>query len=86
MVGVELGYYFSISPSIVRSPQKQKLVRHLPLDRLLLESDSPVLGPDLAARNEPKNVRLACEAIAQIKGLPVEEVARVTTDNARRLV
>lgn len=85
MVGVELGYYFSIPPSIVRSPQKRKLVRHLPLDRLLLESDSPVLGPDPAARNEPKNVRLACEAIAQIKGLPVEGVARVTTDNARRL-
>ncbi len=85
MAGVELGYYFSIPPSIVRSPQKQKLVRYLPLDRLLLESDAPVLGPDPTARNEPKNIRLACEAIAQIKGLLVEEVARLTTDNARRL-
>lgn len=83
--GVEFGYYFSIPPSIVRSPQKQKLVRHLPLDRLLLESDAPVLGPDPLARNEPKNIRLACEAIAQIKGLPVADVARVTTENARRL-
>lgn len=85
IAGVELGYYFSIPPSIIRSPQKQKLVRHLPLDRLLLESDAPVLGPDSGARNEPKNIRLSCEAIAQIKGLPAEEVARVTTDNARRL-
>jgi TatD DNase family protein len=85
MVGVELGYYFSIPPSIVRSPQKQKLVRHLPLERLLLESDAPVLGPDPAARNEPKNVRLACDAIAQIKALSAKEVARITTENARRL-
>ena len=85
MAGVELDYYFSIPPSIVRSPQKQKLVRHLPLDRLLLESDAPVLGPEPTARNEPKNVRLACEAIAQIKALPVTDVARVTTENARCL-
>ena len=85
MTGVELGYYFSIPPSIVRSTQKQKLVGHLPLDRLLLESDAPVLGPDPSARNEPKNIRLACDAIARIKALPVEEVAHITTDNARHL-
>ena len=85
MIGVELGYYFSIPPSIVRSVQKQKLVRHLPLDRLLLESDAPVLGPEPTTRNEPKNVLLACETIAQIKALQVAEVARVTTENARRL-
>jgi TatD DNase family protein len=83
--GVEAGYFFSIPPSIVRSPQKQKLVRHLPLDRLLLESDSPVLGPVKGERNEPCNVRLACEQIATIKGLAVEAVAHATTDNARRL-
>lgn len=85
MAGVELGYYFSIPPSIVRSQQKQKLVRHLPLDRLFLESDAPVLGPDPMARNEPKHIWIACEAIAQIKALPVEDIARITTENARRL-
>lgn len=83
--GIEAGYYFSIPPSVVRSPQKQKLLRHLPLDRLVLESDSPVLGPDPTARNEPKNVVLACEAIASTKGVSIEEAARVTTENARRL-
>lgn len=82
---LEAGYYFSIPPSIVRSPQKQKLVRHLPLERLLLESDAPVLGPDKDQRNEPCNVWVACSAIAAIKGVPAEDVARITTDNARRL-
>lgn len=84
-LGLEAGYYFSIPPSIVRSPQKQKLVQHVPLDRLLLESDSPVLGPDKEQRNEPQNVWLSCLHIAAIKGVPVEEVAAITTANAQRL-
>ena len=82
---IEAGYYFSIPPSIVRSPQKQKLVRHLPLEHLLLESDAPVLGPEKDVRNEPCNVWLSCQQIAALKGVPVAEVARVTTANARRL-
>lgn len=83
--GLAAGYYFSIPPSVVRSEQKQKLVRALPLERLLVETDSPVLGPDRTERNEPKNVALACRAIADLKRLPVGEVARVTTANTRAL-
>ncbi len=83
--GVRAGYFFSIPPSVVRSAQKQKLVRQVPLECLLLETDSPVLGPDPAVRNEPQNVRIACQAVADLKGLSPEEVARVTTQNARRL-
>ena len=66
---VRAGYFFSIPPSVVRSAQKQKLVRHLPLECLLLETDSPVLGPDPAVRNEPMNVTVACDAVAGLKGL-----------------
>jgi len=83
--GIEAGYYFSIPPSVLRSPQKQKLVRRIPLERLLLESDAPVLGPDPRRRNEPANIRLVCDYIAQIKGIPPEEVARITTENAHIL-
>lgn len=85
MEGVGAGYFFSIPPSVVRSSQKQKLVRSLPLECLLLESDSPVLGPDPAVRNEPMNVTVSCRAIAELKGVSPEEVARITTENARRL-
>lgn len=83
--GVEAGYFFSIPPSVVRSTQKQKLVRSLPLECLLLETDSPVLGPDPGVRNEPMNVTIACQTVADLKGVPLEEVARITTANARRL-
>jgi len=83
--GVEAGYCFSIPPSVVRSPQKQKLVRRLPLASLLLETDSPALGPTPAERNEPANVVIACRTVADLKGVPPDTVARVTTENAARL-
>jgi len=83
--GVEAGYSFSIPPSVVRSPQKQKLVRQLPLDSLLLETDSPVLGPDPTTRNEPANIDVACRTVAELKRVSPDTVAQVTTDNARRL-
>lgn len=84
-LGLDMGYYFSIPPSSVRSAQKQKLIRYLPVDRLLLESDSPVLGPVVGERNEPANIRFALEEICRIKRLKPEDVARITTENARRL-
>ena len=82
---LEAGYFFSMPPSVVRSRQKQKLLQHLPLDCLLVESDSPVLGPDPGARNEPANLILAVQAIADIKGLPREQVIEAAAANARRL-
>lgn len=83
--GAGLGYLLSVPPSVVRSQQKQKLVERVPLSSLLLETDSPVLGPDREARNEPANVMVAAAKIAEIKDCPLEEVLRVTTENALRL-
>lgn len=82
---VEAGWFFSVPPSVVRSPQKQKLVRRLPLGCLLLETDSPVLGAERHQRNEPANLPLSLEAIAELKGLPREQVAEAVTENTRRL-
>ncbi len=82
---VEAGYFFSVPPSIVRSPQKQKLVRRLPLSCLLLETDSPVLGPERDRRNEPANAVVSLRAIAELKATTEEEVASAVTENAGRL-
>ena len=60
-------------------------MRTIPLERLCLESDSPVLGPIREERNEPANIRLSAEFIARIKGIDVAEVIKVTSANARRL-
>ena len=82
---VEAGYYFSIPPSVVRSRQKQKLVRRLPLSCLLLETDSPVLSAVPGERNEPAQVCVCLRAIAELKDLPQEQVAEAVVQNTRRL-
>ena len=79
------GYFFSIPPSVVRSRQKQKLVRHLPLDCLLVETDSPVLGPEPRVRNEPANLPVSIRVIAEIKDIPEARVVAAVVANTRAL-
>jgi TatD DNase family protein len=85
MPAVEAGYFFSIPPSIVRSRQKQKLVKHLPISCLLVETDSPVLGPFPNKRNEPSNAVISVDAIAEIKNIRREEVIETVFENTCRL-
>ena len=81
MPAVEAGYFFSIPPSVVRSEQKRKLVKALPLSVILLETDSPVLGAVPGERNEPANAIIALKAVAEIKGLGEEDVKEAILQN-----
>ncbi|XP_041355083.1 putative deoxyribonuclease TATDN3 isoform X3 [Gigantopelta aegis] len=83
--GVRAGFYFSIPPSIVRSQQKDKLVSQLPLENIILETDSPALGPVKEERNVPANVTISCDYIATVKKIDPKEVRLITTQNAIKL-
>ena len=62
-------------------------VKRIPLDRIILETDSPYLTPvpHRGERNESMYIPLIADKIAELKGIGPEEVAEVTTSNARRL-
>ncbi|TPX60593.1 hypothetical protein PhCBS80983_g01755 [Powellomyces hirtus] len=82
---VHNGCLISIAPSVVRSPHLQKLAKAIPLDHLVLETDSPALGPANGVQNVPANVRIACEHVAKIKGMSFEDVEAMTTENAMKM-
>ena len=85
MASNDLGYYFSIPTSIVRSPQKQKLVRAVNIERLLIETDSPVLAPDKGMRNTPLNLPIVIQEISRILRRDEEELQDIFLENTLRL-
>lgn len=80
--GVKSNFYFSVPTSVWYSKHKIKLARTVPIAQMLLETDSPVLGPERGMRNEPQNIHFAAKKIAEIKEMEPTEVIRTTTENA----
>jgi TatD DNase family protein len=84
-----MGFYISISGPVTYKNARQLpgIVRALPLERLLVETDCPFLTPHphRGKRNEPAHVRLVAERIAALKDIPFDDLARATTANAKRL-
>jgi TatD DNase family protein len=78
------GFLFSIPPSSIRSEHKRKLVKALPVDALLLESDAPALGPVQGERNLPTNVFVSADFIRSVKGVELEHVLRETYSNSAK--
>jgi TatD DNase family protein len=81
---IELGAYLSIPGTVTyKKSGVAEIVTHLPLERLLSETDAPFLAPVpyRGKRNEPAFVRLAVDEIARAKGLSVDDVARRLADN-----
>lgn len=70
-----------------RSEALREVFERVPLERVLLETDSPYLAPPphRGKRNEPAYLPRVAEALAELHGIPPEEAARATTENARRL-
>ena len=85
---LDLGAYFAFGGTITfKNAKKEDVVRSIPLDRLLAETDSPYLAPEpkRGTLNEPENVRFVYKKLSVITGVSFEELERITRDNFLRL-
>ena len=86
---IKLGFYISIAGPITFKNSKvaKEVAKAVPLDKLLIETDSPYLTPEpyRGKRNEPIYVRYVAGTIAEAKGLSFEEIAKATAENAKKL-
>jgi TatD DNase family protein len=84
---LDLGMYIGVDGPVTypNADRLRQVVKHVPLDRLLVETDCPYLTPQKhrGKRNEPAYVMYVAEAVAQVKDVSFDEVARVTTENVR---
>ena len=86
--GLKLGFYISFSGNITfKNAKSDACIELVPLDRILIETDSPYLAPEplRGTRNDSRNVKLVAQKIASVKNLSLEEVAKITYENANRI-
>lgn len=87
--GLKLGFYISFAGPITFKNAKnaQEIIQAVPLERILIETDSPYLAPEpkRGSRNDSRNVKYMAEKIALVKGLTVEEIAKATYNNAKKI-
>lgn len=86
---LKLGYHLSFTGVITFKNARRaiEVIREVPLDRLMVETDSPYMAPEpyRGRRNSSLYVHRMVETIAEIKGVAVEEVERITTENGKQL-
>jgi TatD DNase family protein len=80
---VDAGYYISATPALTHSPPHRHAVREAPVERILVETDCPVTHHGRSSR--PSDVLITLREVAKLKGLPVEDVAERTSQNAMTL-
>lgn len=83
----QLGFCFGVDGNLTYDVGLQNVFTQIPLEKTLLETDCPFLAPEphRETRNEPAHVKIIAECLAQIKNVPFEEIARITTKNAKNL-
>ncbi|MBS4013942.1 MAG: TatD family hydrolase [Bacteroidetes bacterium] len=85
---IERGFYLGIGGVVTyKNSDMSKVVSEIPLEWLLLETDAPYLPPvpHRGKRNESAYIPIIAEKVAELKGVSLEEVARITTDNAKKV-
>ncbi len=88
--GLKLGFYISFAGPITFKNSKNAVdaINAVPLDKILIETDSPYLAPEpkRGTRNDSSNIIYIAEKIAMVKGLSVEEIAKITYKNAETIL
>lgn len=86
---LELGFYISFAGPITFKNAKNAIdvVNMVPLDRILIETDSPYLAPEpnRGKRNDSRNVKYVAQKIAEFKNMSIEEIAQITYENANKI-
>ena len=86
---LELGYYISFAGPVTfkNSKNASEIVKMVPLDRILIETDSPYLSPEpnRGKRNDSRNVIYIAQKIADFRGIPVDKIAEITYSNALKI-
>ena len=86
---LELGFYISFAGPITFKNAKNSIdvVKMVPLDRILIETDSPYLTPEpnRGKRNDSRNVRYVAQKIAELRDMDIEEIAKITYENTNRI-
>jgi TatD DNase family protein len=77
---VKNGWSISVNTTLLNSKKIKKIVRDLPIEKIMTETDSPWLGPN-GTRNDPTSVKFVIEKIAEIKKIDFKEVDNITTQN-----
>lgn len=79
---VNNGWLLSVPTAVVNRKNHQKIAQACPLDSMVIETDAPFLSPDKVRRNEPSKVYYSAKKIAELKQIPISQVAEKTTQNA----
>ena len=85
---IKLGYYLGIGGVITfKNSKLYKVIEQIDLSYIVLETDSPFLSPEphRGTKNTPSNIIFVAQKIAEIKQLNIDEVIRITTNNARKI-
>ncbi|MCI8587267.1 MAG: TatD family hydrolase [Clostridia bacterium] len=86
---LKLDFYISLAGPITfkNSKNANEIIDMLPLDKILIETDSPYLSPEplRGKRNDSRNVKYMAKKIAEVKNMDIEEIAKITYENAERV-